>query len=286
MFRYLAAHPEICASSLKETYFFLEQDHHRPAKYRFADGLDKYDLYFRHCPRDSIRLEATPHYLYSPSTPYMLKTSLLNVKLIFILREPIERLVSMYRFSKQLNTLPAPLDNFEKYVLFQFEHLETAPMCPPRALWYGRYATHLKNYFDVLGQDRICVLKFAMLKRDPVALLEQVCRFADVDSSFYQDYQFSVVNRSLTVKNKGMHNVYSQTRSKVRDRVHQNPRLYSVLTFFWRKMIKPFYLSMNQATDEQVQIPDALRTRLEDYYGDQPSALARLLGEDGFSWDV
>lgn len=60
LFNYLADHPEICASNVKETRFFLDADYPLPAKYRFEDGLDKYELYFVHCSASHIRMEATP----------------------------------------------------------------------------------------------------------------------------------------------------------------------------------------------------------------------------------
>ena len=112
LYFYLADHPEICASNLKETRFFLDAEYPLPAKYRLEDGLDKYEKYFNHCQKQSLRLEATPDYLYSPDTPQKIKHSLPNVKMFFILREPIDRLTSWYRFAKVNNSSIARTRNF------------------------------------------------------------------------------------------------------------------------------------------------------------------------------
>src|SRR3712207_1668459 len=82
LFSYLADHPQICASSLKESRFFLDADYPVSSKCRFEDGLDKYDELFQHCRDDRLlRLEATPDYLYSAATPQKIKFSLPKAKL-------------------------------------------------------------------------------------------------------------------------------------------------------------------------------------------------------------
>ena len=76
LFNYLGTHPAICASSVKETRFFLDGDYPLPSKYRAEAGLERYGEFFRSCHADQWRLDATPDYLYSPGTPGRLRESL------------------------------------------------------------------------------------------------------------------------------------------------------------------------------------------------------------------
>lgn len=47
IFRYLSAHPDVCASSLKETRFFLDKDYPLPSTNRFnGSNLECYRVFF------------------------------------------------------------------------------------------------------------------------------------------------------------------------------------------------------------------------------------------------
>lgn len=285
LFSYLADHPQICASKVKETRFFLDAAVPLTVRYRFEDGLDKYEAYFNHCQEQFLRLEASPQYLYSPGTPYKIKTALPDVRLVFILREPINRLVSVYRFIKQLNKLPAQI-SFEEFVRLQLDSSERDRLTLPynmRALEYGRYSVYLKPYFNILGRDRLCILQYEDLKQNPTALLADICRFAGIDPSFYQDYSFQIFNPTQTMKSTRLHYVYRQIILVLQARVLDKPRVRGVLRAI-RRRVEPFYLRLNRRSDEQVLISESLRTLLDEYYSDEPAELASLLGQKEFSW--
>jgi hypothetical protein len=284
LFIYLADHPEICASKTKETRFFLDADYPLDvkSKFRFEDGLDKYDIYFNHCKRERLRLEASPQYLCSPGTPSKIKKSLPDVKIVFILREPIDRLISEYRFLKQLNELPLEV-SFEEYVQSQL-HGRPAELHRIRALEEGRYSIYLKPYFDLFGRDRLCILKYEDLKQNANTLLTKVCRFTGIDPTFYQDYSFQIFNKTQMMKSVRLHNVYRQIILGLRARVYDKPRVRAILRPI-RRRLEPFYLRLNRRPDEHVFISESLRALLEDYYSDEPAALASLLGQKKFSWE-
>jgi hypothetical protein len=284
--RYLSDHPRICGSSVKETYFFLDADHYRPAEYRFANGLDKYQSFFANCQASAIRLEATPHYLYSPSTVRMLRSALSSVKLIFILRDPVERLLSAYRLAIQLDTLPVGIESFDDYVLFQFEHLDDTPEVPPRALKYGRYSVYLSNYTEVFAPEEICVLNFTDLKDNPHGLLKEVCNFIGIDVGFYIEYDFRVLNRSVMIKKVEWQGAYRNLRQSVKKAVNRWPTVYKWLSFGWHILVRPLYYSINQDTDRQIRISPSVKARLHKYYKDEPSALKNLIGFHDTTWSV
>ena len=102
LFNYLADHPAICAASYKETRFFLDKEYPLPSKYRYDSDIEVYNLLFSACDEDQFRLESTPDYLYCPSACERIATFLPRAKLVFSLREPISRLISWYRFAKQI----------------------------------------------------------------------------------------------------------------------------------------------------------------------------------------
>ena len=92
VFDYLSAHPQVCASSIKETDFFR----HGYTGDLAADAR-RYASYFEHCDsRSLVRLEASPGYLGEAATVApRLRALVPEAKVLFILRDPVERLLRL-----------------------------------------------------------------------------------------------------------------------------------------------------------------------------------------------
>ena len=185
LFLYLADHPQLCGANSKETGFFLDDNYPRRTKYRLQDGLNHYSTYFNLCADRPYYLDATPDYLYSVGAALRIRSSLTKVKLIFILRDPVDRLVSWYRFAKQLGRIAADLP-FEDYVVQQFAESPISPGEQPymRALQQGRYDTYLQSYYDCFSPDDIFIASYETLKHDAPQLMLDLSKFLGIDSAF------------------------------------------------------------------------------------------------------
>ena len=286
LYIYFSDHPEVCSSNIKETRFFLNLNYPLPVKYRLEDGLDKYEKYFNHCRKRPLRLEVTPDYLYSPGTPQKIKQCLPNVKLIFILREPIDRLISWYHFAKQTARITAQM-SFEEYVHFQLQNSgHDGPLEQHmRTLEQGRYSTYLKNYLDLFERDQLCIVQYEQLRYDPSTFLERICLFMGIDPGFYQNYHFEAFNRSQPMRNISLHKTYAKFIRALQMRVHDKQKNRLFLRYL-RRRLEPFYLRLNRRRDEHLIISDQTKKLLENYYSDEPATLASLLGRKNFSWET
>jgi hypothetical protein len=88
--QYLDLHPEIQMSSPKELMFFVEEQNWRR-------GVDWYARHFD--PAAPVRGESCPEYTNHPRTagvPARMRSVLPHAKLIYAVRDPIERMVSHY----------------------------------------------------------------------------------------------------------------------------------------------------------------------------------------------
>lgn len=196
LYRYLADHPDVCSSSIKETRFFLDSEYPLSSVSRYnGENLEAYNDYFVYCDSpEKIRMEATPDYLYSENA-VKIAGLLPKSKMIFIRRDPVERMVSWYKFARQKGYLDQETD-FESYVRSQ-AGLEIEPNTPVhmRALDQGRYEKYLLPFTRAFG-DRLMVIDFEDLKRDPADVMIKVCRYAGLKEDFYADYEFLVENAS------------------------------------------------------------------------------------------
>src|SRR5687768_751449 len=88
---YLAEHPDVCMSEVKETNFFV-------AELNYARGLPWYESLF---PRRAAACgEASPVYAATwrfAGIPERMHAVLPRARLIYIVRDPVERMVSQYK---------------------------------------------------------------------------------------------------------------------------------------------------------------------------------------------
>jgi hypothetical protein len=284
VFKYLSDHPEICSSSYKETRFFLDKEYPLPRLYYFDQGLEKREEFFKHCGEDSVRLEAEPDYLFSPGTASRIRDALPSVHLVFILREPISRLVSWYHFARQNGRIAADI-TFEKYVEQQPVTHKEATAFPQhlRALEQGRYSFYLERYIKLFKRDQIHIVKFHALRNSPCWVMQGICRFAGINPTFYDDYEFKVLNPTTDMRSRRLQGIYRELSRRIRLHVHSHTVFREMLRKL-RDVLDPLYQGLNRVPAEQVVISPQVRSFLDDFYRDEPKALACLLGYSDWTW--
>ena len=90
LFRYLETHPDLIGSRVKETNFFLTEGD-------FSRGVDWYQSLFSEDGK--LAFEASPNYTKRhlfPGVGERIKRTLPDVKLVFMVRDPIRRMFSHY----------------------------------------------------------------------------------------------------------------------------------------------------------------------------------------------
>jgi hypothetical protein len=94
---YLIQHPQVCAKITKRTSFF---------DIYFQKGLNWYYNQFPLIKLNKLKItgEASPYYLFHPHAPKRIAKILPNVKLIVILRNPVDRAYSHYYHQVKMKT--------------------------------------------------------------------------------------------------------------------------------------------------------------------------------------
>jgi len=185
----LAHHPQVFMASTKEPRFFTRHaDNPAPGVKaprmasgdRYSRGIDWYEGLFDGGERYPARGEASPQYIGAVDGPELMLRHVPELKVIFILRNPVVRAQSHYWFHKvrgeerkdhrsQLPPFSAALDDHPLLRYF---------------IYFGRYRQHVERYRLAFGRDRVHVVLFDDLRQDPAATYAQVCRFIGVDDTF------------------------------------------------------------------------------------------------------
>lgn len=280
LFRYLADHPQVCPSNRKETYFFAREfDYSRVCN--LGTSLEDFKSYFTHCAEsEMVYIEATPYTLYSTGAAERIATLLPDATMLFVLRDPIRRLWSDYRFHVQRNH-PSARDTFHEFIVEQ-EKMNTGV---PNLLQLGCYIRYLRPFFDAFESHRILVLFFEEFTADRLETMKEICRTIGVDANFYSDYDFGYHNPTIEVRYDWLNqvNMYLEVvAAEIRARIMDAPAVYRG----FEKIVSGGKAIYNRLNDRERNrghkkedfIPSDVQRTLEDYYRSCNLELAEKLG--------
>lgn len=269
LFDAMAAHPEVAHSSVKETCFWLPLRYGEPPL-----GLETYEQYFAEAPHRRVTMEATPGYFYGGhEIAPELAHALPDVKILIALREPVDRLVSFYRFQKSMLHLDADL-TIDQYVRDCLSHAPER-LVADRALnpWFGveggRYDRYLLPWIDTFG-DRLKIVYFEQLATGQSELLHEIGTWLGLDPARWSNEPAASSNRTVSPRNRQIHALALATNRRLEQRLRRSPRL--------KAMARSAYQRVNTEPPSD-SIADHVRTELHDLYTEHNRGLAKILGD-------
>ena len=155
----LGQQPGVFMTEPKEPNFFSDDS-------QYAQGLDYYQSLFASAKEGDICGESSTHYSKLPTYPHTvarLKQHLPDCKFIYIIRHPIERLISQYIHEWTQRVISCSID----------EAIETHP----ELVAYSQYSMQIKPYLENFSRDQFLFVFFERMAQNPQAEMERICRF-------------------------------------------------------------------------------------------------------------
>ncbi|KAM9546522.1 heparan sulfate glucosamine 3-O-sulfotransferase 1-like isoform 1-T2 [Salvelinus alpinus] len=174
----LNLHPDVEVAKAEVHYFNVEEHYRR--------GLAWYRAQMPFTLPGQVTVEKTPGYFASPQVPQRVWEMNPAVRLLLIVRDPAERLVSDYtQVLHNRVTRHKPYKSLEELLLRQ-GHIDPAYKALQRSL----YHQHLDRWLDVFPREQVHVVDGEALIRDPFPELRRAERFLDLlpritPSNFY-----------------------------------------------------------------------------------------------------
>lgn len=180
LYQLLKQHQEIYLPENKEIHFFT--------KY-YDKGEEWYRAQFAESPAGVIRGEITPYYMFHAAVPKRIHTFRSNMKIIALVRNPVERTLSQYFHSCRWNLETLSL---EEALAAEQERLKGADKVIRAAggvhqsyqehsyIARSRYEQQLERYFNLFGRKNVLVLRSEDLFAGEIKALEAVQIFLNI----------------------------------------------------------------------------------------------------------
>jgi hypothetical protein len=232
LYSYLREHPGIAGPPWKEVSFFDRHFWRGDAWYR---GHFPNRLYLRRvrsrARAEPIVGEASPSYVFHPLAPQRVAVLVPDVRLIALVRNPIDRALSHYHHEKALGREPLPFEEALEQEDARMEG-ELERMLDPKyfshAWWNftylsrGRYAEQLDRWLERFPRERLLVVPSEDLLERPGETYGRVLEFLGASPHGLDSYP-RIFARDYSEMDP-------RTRSKLRDSFAEpNRRLYELI---------------------------------------------------------
>ena len=201
MSRALSQHPAVFKAVLhKEVHYFDTGYDHGPGWYRGHFPLRaRARLTARPAGAAPMAFESSPYYMFHPLAAARIARDLPGVKLLVLLRDPVERAYSAHAHERALGFETEP---FERALELEDERLAGEAerlKSDPRYVSYhhqhhgyrarGRYAEQLERLEQLFGRDRIHVIDSGDFFADPRPVYDGVLDFLQLPGGFYPVFE-------------------------------------------------------------------------------------------------
>jgi hypothetical protein len=259
---YLNLHPEVAMSRPKELNFFV-------AELNWPLGRDWYAGHFD--PAAQVRGESSPHYTNRPSfagVPQRMRDVLGDdVRLIYVVRDPIDRMLSHY-----LHNVGGGYD----------DRTLVDALSDPGSSYVerSRYFFQMEPYIEAFGAERIQIVGREDLKDDRPGTMRRAFDFLGVDPAFTSE-QFEREWETGVAKGR--------SRFRIMDRAVRLPGLRTIDRNFdrlpesLRWLAERFIHDPDAGEVPKPQLPESLRRHLVELFRDDVARLEDFAGRS-FGW--
>lgn len=273
----LDQHPEIHMSWPKEPgYWAFEAD--TPFRHHLVTPLDTmvtdsgdYQALFEPGRDAQARGESSTQYMTTPGLAKVLRERLPDVRLVAVLRHPVERAYSAYMH------LVREGQETERDFSQALELEEERRHQGFGNLWHyvhsGFYARLLRDYYEIFPPEQILVCLYDEFTNEPVKTLQKIFQHVGASANFQPEL-------------KEKRNVGGHPRSRMVMRLVKNPGIWKeglkpILPRVWRRRMKETLLSVLMKKEA---LSPSCASRLSLIYREDMMELETLIGKDLGMW--
>ena len=252
-------HPEVFDGNPKEIHYFgdlYEQQDFNWYKDLFAGSEGK------------IKGEFSISYMYHPQAAERIHKHFPDAKIIAMVRDPVERTYSDYQHFIRKGDVSRDYP-FSEYIRDQDK------------LKFGYYTDYLAPFYEYFPKENILVLVLEEMQHDLAACYKQIFEFIGVkDTSFLPEGVEEKRNQGVNYRFLKLENVLVRTY-----RFMVKRGLTGFAERLKRSGLAQMVRKMNAKSEPLPEMDSASRQQLVDYFAEEQTRLAQLLGRDTQIWN-
>jgi hypothetical protein len=250
----LDQHPELAMSEDNPINFF---------DLRFQRGFDWYKTQLPEGNESLVVGESSPGYIKNPFVPERIARSVPNTRLLFSVRNPVDRAFSEWWHERSFGNLAWPFEA-------ALDHHPAFDML----LRPGFYAHFLERFDRAVGSDQIKVLFFSDFTQDNERFVQEAYEFLGVDSTFSPPMIGERVNEA---------NHLPPMLNRLKSWIHHNTP-----DGLYERVIRPTYQPVKQVIEGNSAytkgIPAEVRAEMEGIFADDIRQLEQRTGRTLDHW--
>lgn len=268
LFEYLSYHPLVCMPREKEPGFFS-------ADVPGGMGPEEYQSLFRHVPVDRVTGEASTSYLYSRVAIARLAAHNPRVKVIVILRHPVDAAYSLHGYAYRYGHEDTA--DFEDAWRTQPERLARQRRPVGQIFNYDyrtvfSYAAQVRRVLEHIPASQRLFLVYEEFFADPMTHYPEVVQFLGLWPA--PASEFPIVNSYLGVRSPALERVLRQPPDLLRALYAPLRPLFKAADWSPVNVIR----RLNWSRQRKTPLRPSFRSELERYFGPDIAELQALLG--------
>lgn len=264
LYHYLRHHPQVFMPDTKEVNFF------NPMR-NWRRGVEWYEQQFEGAEGDAVAVgEASTSYTKFPwvrGVPARIASTLDDVRLVYVVRDPIERMRSHYLHNLAIGQ--------------EWRSIEDAFHKEPMYANISRYALQIDQYVPYVPRDKLLVVQSEDLQNERVATLGRVFRFLGVDEGWTPP----AIDREFYRSSDRRMN------PSLRRRIRRIPQVRR-MAMYAPGAVKRLKHTLTEGLPtaeldvDRASVSEDLRQALQDILREDVARLRQYLGDDFHGWGV
>jgi Sulfotransferase domain len=281
---YLSQHPDVLMSDPKEPLFFQAE---------YERGVEYYlSTYFKNYAGQKVVGDAAPQHLYLPYAARRIQTTVPTAWLAVICRDPVDRAISAYwhNASRGIETR-----SFDEVIELNIERMRCGPCFETeeegvryaeiarmggahlqRAFGFyiepGYYAHYIDLYQSLFGKEKLKILFFEDLQRDPNGTINELLNFLGLRPIALQDV-------------RAQNEAISKPAARIIEFVGGIPAVNRISPHLRTRIKRQIGRLVSGGKKVKLEVSLAARARLVEHYRPHNHRLAEITGRDLSHWE-
>ncbi len=200
LFRALSQHPQIVRPTFNKGINYFDVHYDKGSEWYSGHFPTRFSAHRKAaaCPGDPVVFEASGYYMFHPSAPGRIAADLPQVKLVAMLRDPVERAYSAWKHESargfETEDFSTALALEDERLDGEVERMIADPLYQSFAHRHqayrrrGQYADQLRDFLNHFDRSQLHVLYSESFFAEPSVEFARLCTFLDVDAPPMMEY--------------------------------------------------------------------------------------------------